>query len=91
MIKSEEKCVTQSEPKLVWDMTLLPDTLTPPQTNAQSKTVQKISLHDLALQGKLIPISCASWGEILKSESVRKEIPIYTGSICRPPSKLPGK
>ena len=42
MIKSEEKCVTQSEPKLVQDMTLLPDTPTPSQTNAQSKIVQEI-------------------------------------------------
>ena len=91
MIKSEEKCVAQSEPKLVQDMTLLPDTPTPPQTNAQSKTVLKISLPDRAIQGKLIPISCATWGEILKSELVRKEIPTYTDSICRPPSKPPGK
>ena len=91
MIKSEERYVTQSEPKLVQDMTLFPDTPTPPQTNAQSKTVQKISLPDIAVQGKLIPISHASWGEIPKSESVRKEIPAYTDSICRTPSKLPGK
>ena len=91
MIKSEIKCVTQCEPKLVQDMALLPDTPTPHQTYAQSKTVQKISLPDIAIQGKLIPISHASWGEISKSESVRKEIPTYTDSICRPPSKLPGK
>ena len=70
MIISIEKCVTQSEPKLVQDMKLVPDTPTPPQTNAQLKTVQKISLTDRAIQGKLIPISCASRGEILKSESV---------------------
>ena len=57
IIKSEEKCLTQCEPKLVQDMTLLPDTPTPAQTNAQSKIVQKISLPDRAVQGKLIPIS----------------------------------
>ena len=84
MIKSEEKCVTQSEQKLVHDMTLLPDTPTPPQTNDQSKTVQKISVPDRAIQGKLIPISHASWGEILKSKLVRKEIQTYTDSICWP-------
>ena len=76
---------------MVQDMTLLPDKPTPPQTSAQSKTVQNISLPGIAIQGKLIPISHACWGEILKSESVRKEIPTYTDSICRPPSKLPGK
>ena len=59
-------------------MTLLPDTPAPPQTNVQSKTIQKISLLDIVIQGKLIPISCASWGEILKSELVRNKIPIYT-------------
>ena len=69
-------------------MTLPPDTPTPPQTNAQSKTVQKISLLGRAIQGNLIPILIASW---VKSELVRKEISTYTDSICRPPSKLPGK
>ena len=65
-------------------MTLLPDTPTPPQTNTQPKTVQKISLPDRTIQGKLIPVSHASWGETLRSELVRKEIPTYTDSICRP-------
>ena len=40
MIKSEEKCVTQNEPKFVQDMALLHDTTTPSQTNAQSMTEQ---------------------------------------------------
>ena len=35
MIKSEEKCVTQSDPKLFQDIALLCDTPTPPQTIAQ--------------------------------------------------------
>ena len=64
MIKSEEKCVTQSEPKLVQDMALLHDTPTPPQTIAQPMTEQKISLPDRAIQGKLIPITHTSQGEI---------------------------
>ena len=45
MIKLEEKCVTQSEPKLVQDMALLCDTLTPPQTIAQPMTEQRFYYH----------------------------------------------
>ena len=41
MIKSEEKCATQSQPKLVQDMALLHDTPTPPQTIAQPTKEQK--------------------------------------------------
>ena len=74
MINSEEKCVTQNEPKLVQDMAVLHDTPTPPQTIAQPMTEQKISLPDRAIQGKLIPITHESWRNILRSESVRKEI-----------------
>ena len=91
IIKSEEKCVLQNEPKLVQDMALLCDTPTPLQTIAQPMTGQKISLTDRAILGKLIPITHASWRETLISESVRKEIPTYTESICRPPSKPPDK
>ena len=89
MIKSEEKCVTPSEPKLVQDMALFHDTPTPPQTIAQSMTEQKISLPGRVLQAKLIPITHASQRETLRS--VRKEIPTYTDSICRHLSKLLGK
>ena len=84
MIKLEEKFVTQSEPKLVWDMALIHDTPTPPQTTAQPMTELKVLLPDRALQGKLIPITHASWRGSLGSESVRKETPTYTDSICRP-------
>ena len=91
MIKSEEKWVMQSETKLVQDMALLCDTPTPPHTIAQPMTEQKISLPDRAILDKLIPITHASWRETLRSELVRKEIPTYTDSICRPPSKPPNK
>ena len=50
---------------------------------------QQIPLLDRALQGKLIPITHASQRETLRSESIRKEIPTYTDSIYRPPSKPP--
>ena len=91
MIKSEEKCVMQNEPKLVQDMALLCDTPSPPHTIAQPMTDQKISLSDRAILGKLIPITHTSQRKILRSESVRKEIPTHTDSICRPPSKPPDK
>ena len=42
MIKSEEKCITQNEPKLAQDMALLNDISTPPQTIAQPLTEQKV-------------------------------------------------
>ena len=91
MIKLEEKCVPQSKPKLVWDMALLHDTPTPPQTIAQPMTEQMVLLPDRALQGKLIPITHASQRETFRSESVRKETPTYTDSICRHSSKPPDK
>ena len=81
MIKLEEKCLTQSEQKLGGDMPLLCDTPTLPQTIAQPMPEQKVLLPDRALQGKLIPITHASWRETLRSESVRKETPTYTDSI----------
>ena len=84
IIKSEEKCVTQVEPKFIQDMALLHDAPTPAHTFSQPMTEQKILLLDRALQGKLIPITHASWRETVRSESVRKETPIYTDSICRP-------
>ena len=40
---------------------------------------------------RVIPVTHASKRETLRSESVRKEIPTYTDSICRPPSKPPDK
>ena len=89
IIKSEERCVMQIEPKLVQDMALLCDTPTPLQTNAQAQpmTEQKVLLPDGAIIGKLIAITHANRRETLRSELVRKEIPTYTDSICRPPSK----
>ena len=61
IIKSEERCVMQSEPKLVQDMALLCDAPPPLQTNAQAQpmTEQEISLSDSANIGKLIPITHA--------------------------------
>ena len=91
MRKLEEKCVTQSEPKLVQDMALLCDTPTPPQTIALPMIGQKVSLPDRTVIGKLIPRTYASQRETLRSESARKEIPTYTDSVCRPPSKPPDK
>ena len=93
IIKSEERCVMQSEPKLVQDRTLICDTPTPLQTNAQAQpmTEQKVLLPDRAIIGKLIPITHTNRRETLRSESDRKEIPTYTDSICRPPSKPPDK
>ena len=74
-------------------MTLICDTSTPLQTNAQAQptTEQKVSLPDRAIIGKLTPMTHAGRREILRSESVRKEIPTYIDSICRPPSKPPDK
>ena len=57
------------------------------QTIAEPMIEQHISLLDRALQGKLIPTKHASRRETLRFESVRKEIPAYIDSICRPPSK----
>ena len=91
IIKAEEKCIVQDEPKLVQDMTLICNTPATIQNIAEPMTGQKIPLLDRALQGKLIPITHASYRETLRSESVRKEIPTYTDSICRPPSKPPDK
>ena len=91
IIKSKERCRVQDEPKLVQDITLICGTPTTIQTIAKPMTEQQISLPDRALQGRLIPIKHASRRETLKSELVRKEIPTYTGSVCRPPSKPPEK
>ena len=67
------------------------DTSTTIQTIAELMIEQQISLPDRALQSKLIPITHASQRETLRSESVRKETPTHTDSICRPPSKPPDK
>ena len=91
IMKAEERCIVQDEPKLVQDMALICDTPTTIQTIAEPMIEQQISSLDRALQGKLIPIKHASRRETLTSESVRKEIPTYTDSICRPPSKPPDK
>ena len=84
IIKSEEKCVTQSEPKLVQDVALLHDTPIPLQTIAQPMTEQKVLLPDRALQGKLIPIPHASWRETLRSESVRKKLQYIQAQYADP-------
>ena len=93
IIKSEEGHIVQDEPKLVQDRTLICDTPNPLQTNAQAQhmTEQKVSLPDRTNIGKTIPTTYVSRRESLRSEVVRKEIPIYIDSICRPPSKPPDK
>ena len=87
IIKSEERCVMQHEPKLVQDMALLCDTPTPLQTNAQAQpmTEQKVSLPDRAIIGKIIPTTRAGRRESVRSEAIRKEVSTYIDSICRPP------
>ena len=89
IIKAEERCIMLDESKIVQDMTLICDTPTPLQTNAQAQpmTKQKVLLSDRAIIGKLIPITHDNRRETLRSKLVRKEIPTYTDSICRPPSK----
>ena len=52
-------------------------------------TEQKVSLPDRTNIGKTIPTTYVSRRESLRSEVVRKEIPTYIDSICRPPSKPP--
>ena len=91
IIKSEEGHIVQDEPKLVQDRTLICDIPNPLQTNAQAQymTEQKVSLPDRANIGKTIPTTYVSRRESLGSEVVRKEIPTYIDSICRPPSKPP--
>ena len=54
-------------------------------------TEQKISLSDRTNIGKIIPTTFVSRRESLRSEVVRKEIPTYIDSLCRPPSKPPDK
>ena len=90
IIKAEEKCIVQDELKLVQDMTLICDTPTPLQINVQAQptTEQKV-LPERALQSKIFPVMHAGRRETSGSESFRKEIPTYTDSICRPPSKPP--
>ena len=65
----------------------------PLQTNVQAQhmTEQKVSLPDRANIGKTIPTTYVSRRESLRSEVVRKEIPRYIDSSCRPPSKPPDK
>ena len=91
IIKSEEGHIVQDEPKLVQDRTMICAILKPLQTNAQAQhmTEQKVSLPDRANIGKIIPITYVSKRESLRSEVVRKEIPTYIDSLCRPPSKPP--
>ena len=83
----------QDEPRLVQDRTLICAIPNPLQTNAQAQhmTEQKVSLPDRANIGKIIPTTYVSRRESLRSEVVRKEIPKYIDSVCRPPSKPPDK
>ena len=92
IIKSEGHIV-QDEPKLVQDRTLICAIPNPLQTNAQAQhmTEQKVSLPDRVNIGKIIPTTYVSRRESLRSEVVRKEIPTYIDSLCRPPSKPPDK
>ena len=57
IIKAEKRCIVQDESKLVQDMTLICDTPTPLQTNAQAQpmTERKVSLPDGTIIGKLTP------------------------------------
>ena len=89
IIKSEEGHIVQDEPKLVQDRTLICAIPNPLPTNAQAQhmTEQKVSLPDRTNIGKTIPTTYVSRGESLRSEVVRKEIPTYIDSTCRPPSK----
>ena len=91
IIKSEKGHIVHDEPKLVLDRTLICDISNPLQTNAQAQhmTEQKVSLPDRTNIGKSIPMTYVSRRESLISELVRKEIPTYVDSICRPPSKPP--
>ena len=93
IIKSEEGHIVQDEPKLVQDRTLICAIPNPLQTNAQAQhiTEQKVSLPDRANIGKIIPTTYVSRRKSLRSEVVRKEIPTYIDSLCRPPSKPPDK
>ena len=93
IIKSEEGHIVQDEPKLVQNRTLSGAISNPLQTNAQAQhmTEQKVSLPDRANIGKIIPTTYVSRRESLRPEAVRKEIPIYIDSLCRPPSKPPDK
>ena len=93
IIKSEEGHIMQDEPKLVHDRTLICAIPNPLQTNAQAQhmTEQKVSLPDRANIGKIIPTTYVSRRESFRSEVVRKEIPTYIDSVCRPPSKPPDK
>ena len=92
IIKSEEGHIVQDEPGLVQDRTLICDIPNPLQTNAQAQhmTEQKVLLPDRANIGKTIPTTYVR-RESLGSEVVKKEIPTYIDSICRPPSKPPDK
>ena len=93
IIKSEEGHIVQDESRLVQDRTLICDIPNPLQTNAHAQlmTEQKVSLPDRTDIGETIPTTYVSRRESLRSEVVRKEIPTYIDSICRPPSKPPDK
>ena len=93
IIKSEKVHIVQDEPKLVQDGTLICDIPNPLQTNVQAQhmTAQKVSLPDRANIDKTIPTTYVSRRESLGSEVVRKKIPTYIDSVCRPPSKPPDK
>ena len=93
IIKLEEGHIVQDEPKLVQDRSLICDTPKPLQTNAQAQfmTGKKVTLPDRANIGRIIPTTHASSRESLRFEVIRKEIPTYIDSICRPPSKPPDK
>ena len=59
------------ESKLVQDRTLVCET----NAQAHSMTEQKVLLPERALQSKIIPS--------MRSETVKKDIPMYIDSICR--------
>ena len=93
IIKSEEGHIVQDEPRLVQDRTLICTIPNPLLSNAQAQhmTEQKVSLPDRVNIGKIITTTYVSRRESLRSKVVRKEIPTYIDSLCRPPSKPPDK
>ena len=95
---SEQDSETLSKPKMVQSVSLLVDTPNPLQIIAQPKVVPQISLIDKSgTQGKLITMTHAIFGEILKLKSMKrvgiqkiiKEIPPYTDPLCIPPPRPP--
>ena len=92
---SEEKGVTQSEPQLVQNMTVLPDTPIPKQSQetAQPQISSDISSFERTeTQDKVITRSHAKFGQILKLKAMNreciwdiiKEIPPYGDPLCIP-------